>query len=147
MNQALDNQALTFTTGGTAQWYPQTATAYFGDSAAQSGGLGNNQSEWLQTTVVGPGNISFYWKVSSEATYDFLEVSVDDVVQSGSISGEVDWQRRTVAIPAGSHQVRWIYSKDASATGGEDSGWVDKVYFVQNAKVALPQVLNVLLMQ
>lgn len=34
----------------------------------------------------------FWWKVSSESTYDKLQFILNDVLQSGSISGEVNWQ-------------------------------------------------------
>ena len=70
LNQALDNNYLAFTTGGDASWSGQTAVSFYGGSSAQSGVLGGNQSAWLQTTVVGPGTLSFHWKVSSEAADD-----------------------------------------------------------------------------
>ena len=105
--------------------------------------MGGNQSAWLQTTVVGPGTLSFNWKVSSEADCDFLEVFVDDVLQPGSISGEVDWQQKNISIPAGSHTIKWVYSKDAFVGMGSDCGWVDKVSF---RKVSIMPVLQLLLL-
>jgi hypothetical protein len=81
---------LVFTLGGNGNRFPETATYFYGGSAAQSGAIANSQSAWLQTTVVGPGTLSFYWKVSSEAGYDFLEFYIDGVLQSGRISGSVD---------------------------------------------------------
>ncbi len=136
---------MSFTSGGAASWFGETATAYFGGSAAQSGAVGDNQSSWLQTTVVGPGTLTFYWRVSSEPNYDFLEVLVDNVVQPGSISGEVDWQRQSIPITAGSHQIKWIYSKDASVSMGSDCGWLDQVTFKYGKTV--PQILELLLFQ
>jgi len=143
LNQALDNDYLSFTTGGGASWTGQTAVSFYGGSAALSGVLGGNQSAWLQTTVVGPGTLSFNWKVSSEADCDFLEVLVDDVLQPGAISGEVDWQQKNIFIPAGSHMVTWSYSKDAYVGMGADCGWVDKVSF---RKVSLTPALKLLLL-
>jgi hypothetical protein len=129
LNQALDNPKLSFTLGGDGNWFPETATYYYGGSAAQSGAIGNNQSSWLQTTVVGPGILSFYWKVSSEATYDFLEFYIDGNLQPGAISGNVDWQQKTFPISAGSHTLKWVYVKDPSVSAGSDCGWVDKVVY------------------
>jgi hypothetical protein len=143
LNQALDNDYLAFTTGGDASWSVQTAVSSYGGSSAQSGALGGHQSSWLQTTVVGPGTLSFNWKVSSEADYDLLEVSVDDVVQSKTLSGEVAWQQHNIFIPAGSHIIKWTYSKDAYAGLGSDCGWVDKVSF---RKVTMMGVLRLLLL-
>ncbi len=130
LNQALDNDYLAFTPGGDALWSGQTAVSFYGGSSAQSGALGGSQSAWLQTTVVGPGTLSFHWKVSSEPDCDFLEVYVDDVLQPGSISGEVDWQQKNISIPTGSsHIIKWVYSKDPYVGMGSDCGWVDKVSF------------------
>ena len=146
LNQALDNGYLTFTTGGDRSWAGQTAVSFYGGSSAQSGTLGGGQSAWLQTTVVGPGTLSFNWKVSSEADCDFLEVFVDDALQPGSISGEVDWQQQNISIPAGSHIIKWIYSKDAFVGLGSDCGWVDKVSFTPSRKVSIMPVLQLLLL-
>ena len=144
LNQALDNDKLTFLTGGDVDWSGQQAVSFSGGSSAQTGALGNNQSAWLQTTVVGPGTLSFHWKVSSEATYDLLEVFLDDGLQPGAISGEVDWQQKTISIPVGSHIVKWIYSKDNAIAIGSDCGWVDNVSF-RPSRGALVPVLNLLL--
>ena len=144
LKQALDNNYLTFTTGGDRSWAGQTAVSFYGGSSAQSGTLGGGQSAWLQTTVVGPGTLSFNWKVSSEVNCDFLEVFVDDVLQPGGISGEVDWQQQNISIPAGSgHIIKWIYIKDAYAGLGSDCGWVDKVSF---RKVCIIPALQLLLL-
>jgi hypothetical protein len=146
LNQALDNDYLAFTAGGHASWSGQTAVSFYGGSSAQSGALGGSQSVWLQTTVVGPGTLSFYWKVSSEAIYDIFEVFVDDVLQPGTISGEVDWQRLNISIPAGSHIIKWIYSKDAFVGMGSDCGWVDKVSFTSSRKGSMMPALKLLLL-
>ena len=100
----------------------------------------------MQTTVVGPGTLSFNGKVSSEAHGDFLAVFVGDAQQPGSISGEVDWQQQNIFIPAGSHPLKWIYSQDALVGLGSDCGWVDKVSFTPSRKVSLRPVLQLLLL-
>jgi hypothetical protein len=144
LNQALDNARLNFSVGGNGNWFPETATYFYGGSAAQSGTLENNQSSWLQTTVVGPGTLSFYWKVSSEAYYDYLEFYIDGVLQPGHISGNVDWQQKTFSIAKGSHTLKWVYVKDDLYSGGSDCGWVDKVVYTSLGKIApiLPLLMD-----
>jgi hypothetical protein len=51
-------------------------------------------------------------------------------VQHSRISGEVNWQSMSWNVPAGSHILKWTYSKNASAIAGLDRGWVDQVRFV-----------------
>jgi len=80
----------------------------------------------METTVTGPATLSFDWSVSSELDYDFLTFYLDGVSQF-AISGEVAFETKSVAIPAGSHTLRWEYSKDSSASNGADTGWVDNI--------------------
>jgi len=128
--EALDNPALVWTTGGNATWSGQTGTALVGGDAAQSGGpMGDNTESWIQTTVTGPGILTFMWKVSSEVDYDFLRFYVNGVEQSGSISGEVAWTHKAWQLPAGTHILKWVFTKDVSFSGGADAAWVDQVYF------------------
>jgi M6 family metalloprotease-like protein len=126
--QALDTPALTWTTAGDANWAGQMFTTHDGVDAAQSGPITHSQLSATDITVTGPGTLSFWWKVSSEPTFDRLRFSLDNAEQAG-ISGEVDWQQKSLAIPAGTHTLRWIYSKDDSQSVGADAAWLDQVVF------------------
>ena len=84
----------------------------------------------MQTTVTnGPGTLTFWWSVSSELGYDYLEFYLDGILQNGRISGEVSWNQQTFNIAAGSHSLRWRYVKDVGVSSGQDRGWVDQVSF------------------
>jgi parallel beta-helix repeat protein/predicted outer membrane repeat protein len=127
--EAMDT-ALRFTTGGSADWFSQTITSCYDGDAAQSGGISHDQESWMQTTVSGAGTFSFYWKVSSETSFDFLEFYIDDLLQD-RISGSVDWHVMTYEITdSGLHTLEWRYVKDASMNRGSDCGWVDKAVWV-----------------
>jgi len=124
------NTSLGFTTGGSADWFVQNTTSYYGADAAQSGGISHDEDSWMQTTVSGKGTVKFYWKVSSEEYFDFLEFYIDGMLQE-KISGSVNWQRKTYTISTlGSHTLEWRYMKDRSADRGSDCGWLDKVEWV-----------------
>jgi len=82
--------------------------------------------------VSGTGTVKFYWKVSSEEDFDFLEFYIDGSLRS-RISGSVDWEQRTYMISTpGSHTLEWRYVKDKSNDSGSDCGWMDKVEWVTN---------------
>ena len=83
----------------------------------------------MESSVTGPGTLTYWWKVSSEPDYDYLDFYLDGILQPGSISGEVLWQKRTNTIASGTHSLRWVYSKDVSDSFGQDAGWVDEVKF------------------
>jgi len=130
LGEAVDNTELSWDTGATggAGWFGQANTYYYGSDAAQSGTISSDSNSWLQTTVTGPGTLKFYWKVSSEANFDFLRFYIDGVEQE-RISGNVDWQQKTYGISSGSHTLKWAYTKDGSVNSGSDCGWLDKVEF------------------
>jgi hypothetical protein len=134
---ALDLTGYTATSGGAAPWTPVTAGSltFDGSDSAGSGKITHSQASSMKVTVEGPKKLSFRWKVSSEAGKDNLSLVVDNVVLE-SISGETAWDLRTIALPAGSHQVEWRYSKDASMSVGLDAAWVDTV------SVAAPDALS-----
>jgi hypothetical protein len=130
LGEALDNTDLAWTTGGDADWFGQTAISYYDGDAAQTGIIGDNQSTWLRTTVVGTGTLTFRWYISSEMGHDCLEFSYQDDAgfHSVKISGIGGWSQESPYVQgAGSHVLEWKYYKDGSGSGGEDKGWVDKV--------------------
>ena len=126
--EALDACELPWTMGGDAPWLYQTNVTHDGIAAAASGAITHDQHTWLETAVAGPGNLSFWWKVSSEANYDYLEFWIDGAL-AGRISGEIDWQRQTYDLPSGPHALRWRYIKDEIVSTGEDRAWLDQVTF------------------
>ncbi|MBA4150074.1 MAG: immunoglobulin domain-containing protein [Verrucomicrobia bacterium] len=134
LGEAVDNLGFNWFTGGNGTWSGQHSVSYDGVDSAQSGSITHSQLTWIQTTITGPGTLTFRWRVSSEASWDFLRFYVNDV-QLASISGEVNWQLRTFAIPAGSHTARWSYTKDISINSGLDKGWLDQVIFIAPSSI------------
>lgn len=77
-------------------------------------------------TVTGPGELSFYWKVSCEPSGAYLEATLDGE-QHSKISGDVDWHLKTITIPAGIHTLTWLYRKNNDCITGADCGWLNQV--------------------
>lgn len=125
---ALNAPSLTWSTTGNALWSGRPSVSHDNHAAAQSGAIGSNSTTTLAVVINGPGALSFWWKVSSEADYDFLRFSVDGI-DVGQISGETDWAFVTQSISSGAHTFRWIYSKDEFVASGRDAGWVDEVVY------------------
>jgi len=126
LGESVDNTSLIWTNYGDADWFGQTNTAYYDGDAAQSAEIGENQSTYLKTIVTGPVNVSFYWKVSSEENYDYLNFYVDGTKET-HISGTVGWIQQTVTLSSGDHVLQWAYEKDESVSAGDDCGWIDYV--------------------
>jgi hypothetical protein len=134
---AIEQPGIVITAGGAAAWFAQTETTHDGIDAARSGAISHGQASWMQTTLTGPGTLTYWWKVSSQPNHDFLEFLLDDSVQGEGISGSVEWQKETYSIAAGEHTVTWRYQKDDSGNTGMDAGWLDEVNFVPTVPSAL----------
>jgi alpha-tubulin suppressor-like RCC1 family protein len=136
---ALDATNLGWTTSGDTLWYGETNITHDGVAAAQSGDIGPFQQTILQTTVGTnyPGSYNFWWKVSSEQDFDFLEFRINGIVQT-SISGEVGWQQVSIPVAAGTNVLLWRYYKEDTLDVGEDAGWVGDFSFIPG-----PPVINV----
>ncbi|MDF1497558.1 MAG: hypothetical protein P1P90_05905 [Patescibacteria group bacterium] len=128
-----------WTTGGNANWLQDASTSTEGTYSVTNGDIIDNQISWLETTYVFSGNgvLEFDWRVSSEATYDFLMFCLDNSANcsevgggyNSRISGETNFVTVSIPISAGSHTLRWAYEKDYSISEGSDAGWVDNVRF------------------
>lgn len=138
---ALDNTSLIWTTDSTYPWTGVTDVSYDGiDSAASGNHNVHDSTSWLQTTVVGPGFLSFWWFVSSDIT-DFLEFQIDGIQQDMISGADGDWSYRSYAIPAGTNTLTWQYVKGPYVTAS-DRAWVDQVIYTTNADISLQESLN-----
>lgn len=122
--RALDIASITWNRDQASPFEAQISEVQYGESALISGVVGDGGISFLRGTFTGPMDLSFYWKVSSEAGKDVFKVEVDDTVEA-EISGEQNWRRHVLSLPAGSHSVVWSYEKDGSGSSGADRGWLD----------------------
>ena len=121
---------------GDAEWIIATDNVYDGQYSVKSGTIGSNGVTRLKIVVEvkQDSEISFYKKVSSELSYDFLKFYVNNS-KKGEWSGEIDWSKETYMLSAGTHTLRWEYSKDSGYDEGEDCVWVDNIKFPPTAVV------------
>lgn len=112
---------------GNDYWLITTNSVYEGTYAATSGNISDNQTSSLELEVLVEGTqISFYRKVSSEASFDYLRFYIDGVEQN-KWSGSVEWSQVSFPVTAGIHTFKWSYTKDGSVSSGEDSAWIDMI--------------------
>ncbi|MGC9361962.1 MAG: S8 family serine peptidase, partial [Candidatus Syntrophosphaera sp.] len=116
--------------GGNTNWFVQSAETFSGTYAAQSGAITHNETSSMSVTlnITSAGNISFYKKVSSEASWDFLRFYIDGTMQD-EWSGSGSWSYETYPVTTGSHTFSWSYDKDGSVSSGSDCAWIDHIIF------------------
>ena len=137
INAALDNGVLEFETGGATPWFVTNAVYKTGGSSMRSGAIGNGTNTWIETTVHGEGEVSFWLKASSEVykgnLYDFATFTVDGV-EFAKLGGEAEWTSFSFEVSGeGPHVLRWTYLKDQDDFAGEDCAWLDEVVWTPSA--------------
>ena len=83
--------------------------------------------------------LSFNYKVSSEANWDYVFVSIDGTVVAPTdadskyiLSGDraAEWLNYTYIVPEGEHTVTIGYRKDSSGDRLDDTAWLDEIQFM-----------------
>jgi len=115
---------------GDSNWTLDNGNSNSGNSSAKSGSINDNQSSEMSVSanIAEDGEISFYKKVSSEASYDYLQFYIDDQMME-QWAGNISWSVETYPVTAGFHTFKWNYFKDAGVSSGSDCAWVDDIIF------------------
>ncbi len=136
---ALDATNLTWTTSGTlgAQgWIGETSVTHDGVSAAQSavsvseeGSRG--QASILQTTVTGPGTLTFWTYVPD--TSGELILTAGNATQAVLAGPMLSWEHETYYIGPGTQTLTWTYTNSSSFGFTIDPAYLDQVSWVTGA--------------
>jgi hypothetical protein len=123
-------EGFSWTFGGAQPWIITDADPYEGVYSAKSGVISHSQtSEMVLEYEVGANDsVSFYRRVSSEGSYDFLRFFINDS-QVAQWSGEVPWGRVAFPVTEGLNVFKWVYEKDFTVSAGSDCAWIDYIVF------------------
>ncbi|MGH1336388.1 MAG: T9SS type A sorting domain-containing protein [Aureispira sp.] len=130
LDNATEYTATPLTLGGNRPfWGSRGSWAAVGSDCATSGTIGNNQTSSFSTQVTCKRQVTFRWRVSSQANSDYLEVYVNGT-RRNRISGVTGWATMTLNLDFGNNTVEWRYVKDGFGSLNEDRGFVDEVRFI-----------------
>ncbi|HQW80730.1 MAG TPA: Calx-beta domain-containing protein [Pseudomonadota bacterium] len=127
------------TSAGSQPWIVATDSVQEGACSLKSNNAGlNSTNARIETTnTFVAGNVTFYARVSSEASYDCFKFLIDGTLQSigntcsqsvnPGVSGDSAWTLYTVPITAGAHTITWSYEKDDIVSSLSDAAWIDLV--------------------
>ncbi len=96
---------------GNGEWFAQDRVTLGEGPSLQSGAIGDGGESRLQVTLEGPGEFSFFWKISSERA-DPATFFVDGL-SIHQIRGEEDWAQVRFPVRWGTHTLTWSYRKDS----------------------------------
>lgn len=72
------------------------------------------------------GILSFWYRTSTENNFDYFYFYMDDILMIAN-SGDNNWTQVSYPVSAGTHTLKWVYSKDPGASSGEDSVYIDDI--------------------
>ena len=119
------------------------------DGNWRSGDMADIDYGWsyLQTTVTGPGTLSFEWRTSSVSElnrlwlYVLYDGEVDYQSPVGDINGETEWTKVELDFEAGEHEVNLAFVKSDDSVAGDVYGtmrnWKWTPFGEQHDKVQL----------
>jgi hypothetical protein len=131
----VDNPSgVTFTTSATdretevdypaGNWTYDTTTTYDGFDSIRST-LDDKKYSVLDAEVQGPATLSFRWKSSLEQYFDTFGFNAPGY--SFSITGEQDWQQRSIELDCGLQNISWYIDRDTTSVTGLKSAWIDNI--------------------
>ena len=122
---ALGIGGIQLSSGGDAVWSIDNSESAFGDGASCRSGQINGQGlSYLEMTVVGPGTLSFMWKLSLGSSVAGIDLLVDGEFVDG-LMDETDWAEFSYQISSGTHVIRWEFYRDGAEQG--DYACIDHV--------------------
>jgi alpha-tubulin suppressor-like RCC1 family protein len=125
--EALDATNLVWITSTNPPWFPETNVTHDGFAAASSGPMVYPQQTTLQTTVVGPGTLNFWWMDTGFGGTTYFNFSINGTNQA--TLSPVGWQQKTFYLAAGTNVLQWTFFKSDTACCTTFAGYVDQVAF------------------
>ena len=117
-----------FTNDATYPW-TVVANTHSGAYCAKSATGQNSATSALELSVTleHAQTLTFSAKVSSESGYDEAFFSIDGTNKINGISGAGEWIDYQYTLTAGTHTLKWYYTKDSSVASNDDCFYVDDI--------------------
>ena len=110
-------------------WIVTSNKAYEGTNSYRSQAIDDDQIS--ETTITRKCNyLSFYYYCSSEENYDFFRFYIDGTEMFNDSGESASWIFKEYELTKAEHTFQWEYSKDSSASGGDDCVYIDNVKIV-----------------
>lgn len=138
----INNDAITWFSGGDAPWAEQTTNVVQGSSAIESGDITHDQKSILLAVLSSQEahNFSFDYFVQAETGYDGLTVlnNGQDINFYATGTSQTNFHTYSIALNKGVNRITFIFEKDADDVlpAGMNKAYID---FVQNTAINTPE--------
>lgn len=127
-----DGKAVAWNAAGT-DWRPVEEEGASGGLCLRSGAIGAGGQSSLTATTVGPGTLSFDWKIAA-GRGDFCRFYVDGF-ETNSIQRSTGWKTTEVRLGSGTHELKWVYERGSGDATGEDAAFLDDIDWRPDVKL------------
>jgi hypothetical protein len=142
LQEGIDHYGFKWVCGGNGYWGVD-GQSYEDTDSDRSGVISDNQTCYMETTIIGAGTFKYYYLCSSEES-DVFRVYVNGS-SIGDSSGEwSEWAENWFGLNAGTNTVRFEYIKNAWGSSGSDCVWVDNVTFDTSSPGSGPTLADAL---
>ncbi len=139
VDESLDADGLNLegtTSTNVAPWFSTIVTnGIKTNTVMQSGAITNGQETAIETTIQGPGTLSFDVKVSTDGTNALNFVVNEDILINWV--DDIDWTNRTAELKKGEQVVKWVYAQNNDTTIS-NAAWLDEVSWSGENKTTYP---------
>jgi hypothetical protein len=141
LEEALDTANLVWEAGAAHPWTTQTGLNHDGQDAAMSGRLTSMADEsWLQTTLVGPVELNFWWRRFAGSRFVCARTGAFGSQTLIDYDGvRTNWQYAALYLPEGTNIVRWTCRANAAIDDARI--WLDEVR-VKPIDDTVPRILE-----
>lgn len=145
--EALDTEGIDFISGAEFAWELQTDETSDGEDALHVTGLpdwgGDVVYAELKTRLEGPGELTFKAKVEGNLQIFRAFIGQSTIWDEGFVTlrdGEVAWTEYSLIIPAGRHEVTFLFLQGPKDGGPDSSLWLDEMRY---ERIGLPINLSI----
>ena len=105
--EALDQDGAVWTSPDATKWVGSPYFSHDGEDAAWIGGLADEETSSLKTTIEGPAEFSFWWQ-TTRGSYTRGELLINGSLADGSPQPRQNrWQHIVYVLGEGSHEIEW----------------------------------------
>ena len=114
-DEALGTNGLIWSTSGDSEWLICDDDAQEGGQSCRSGPISGQGENLLETLLIGPGTLTFRWKLVADSAMTGVDFMLDEIL-ADSLFGDNGWCVSTHEIGDGAHLAQWVFWRDGEET-------------------------------
>ncbi len=125
----LDAESFTWVTSGTYPWQRVTDNSYDSVDSVRSCEMSGSTTSWMKTTVTGPGNLSFKFRIRTYGGTFKVLCDETALLERSSVIGYGSWESSSsLSIPTGTHDIKFQYTHPSQGFASGGNGvWIDNL--------------------